>query len=119
MRERSKRAFTSQEYRRITDCPRCSKKHRPAEYYGKLPTTSQGIVPPTTDGHLECLLREFRQPNTHSEPINKPLVDEIMDFPDIIHRNNNYVENLHATGNNENINIIFIQQFYIPEQYPN
>ena len=35
-----------------------------------------------------------------------------MDFLDIIYRNNNYVENLHATGNNENNNIIFIQQFY-------
>ena len=40
-----------------------------------------------------------------------------MDFPDIIYRNNNYVENLHATGNNENKNMIFIQQFYIPKQY--
>ena len=39
-----------------------------------------------------------------------------MDFPDIIFRNNNYVENLHAMGNNENKNIIFIQQFYIPKQ---
>ena len=38
-----------------------------------------------------------------------------MDFPDIIYRDNNYVENLHATGNNENKNIIFIQQFYIPK----
>ena len=27
-----------------------------------------------------------------------------MDFPDIIYRNNNYVENLHAAGNNENKN---------------
>ena len=52
---------------------------------------------------------------THSEPINKPLVDEIMDLSDIIYRNNNYVENLHATGNNENKNINFIQQFYIPK----
>ena len=72
------------------------------EYYGKLPTTSQSIVPLTTGGHLECILWEFRQPNTHSEPIDNPLVDEIMNFLDIIYRNNNYVENLHATGNNEN-----------------
>ena len=36
-----------------------------------------------------------------------------MNFPDIIYRNNNYLENLHATDNNENKNIIFIQQFYI------
>ena len=62
-------------------------------------------------GHLECVLWEFRQPNTHSEPI----VDEIMDLPDIIYRNNNYVEIVHATGNNENNNIIFIQHFYIPK----
>ena len=34
-----------------------------------------------------------------------------MDFPFIIHRNNNYVENFHATGYNENKNIIFLQQF--------
>ena len=47
---------------------------------------------------------------------NKPLVDQIMYFPGIIYRNNNYVENLHATGNNENKNIIFIQQFYVPKQ---
>ena len=76
--------------------------HWPAEYYVKLPITSQGIVPLTTDGHLKCILWEYRQPNTHSEPINKQFVDEIMDFPDIIYRNNNYAENLHATGNNEN-----------------
>ena len=38
-----------------------------------------------------------------------------MDFPDIIYCNKNHVENLHATGNNENKNIIFIQQFYIPK----
>ena len=38
-------------------------------------------------------------------------------FPDIIYRNNNYVENVHVTGNNENKNIIFIQQFYIPKQH--
>ena len=78
-----------------------SKRHRPAEYEEKLPTTSQGIVPFTTGGHLECVLWEFRQPNTHSEPVNKPLVDEIMDFLDVIYRSNNYVENLYATGNNE------------------
>ena len=36
--------------------------------------------------------------NTHSEPINKPLVDEIMDFLDIIYQDNNYVKNLHATA---------------------
>ena len=42
-----------------------------------------------------------------------------MDFPDIIYRNNNYVENLHATGNNENKNIIFTQNFYIVKQTPN
>ena len=36
-----------------------------------------------------------------------------MDFPDIIYRKNNYVENLHDTGNNENKNIMFIQKFYI------
>ena len=53
--------------------------------------------------------------NTHSESINKLLLDEIMNFPDIC-RNNNYLENLHATGNNENKNIIVIQQFYIPKQ---
>ena len=35
-------------------------KHRPAEYYGKLPTTSQDIVPITTGGDLECILWEFR-----------------------------------------------------------
>ena len=68
------------------------------------------------EGHPECVLWEFRQPNIHSEPINKPLVDEIMDFRDIIYRDNNYVDNFHATGNNENKNIIFIQQFYIPKQ---
>ena len=39
-----------------------------------------------------------------------------MDFLDIIYRNNNYVENLHATDNNENKNIIFIHQFHIPKQ---
>ena len=38
-----------------------------------------------------------------------------MGFPDIIYRNNNYVENFHAAGNNENKNIIFIQQFYMPK----
>ena len=42
-----------------------------------------------------------------------------MDFPDIIYRNNNYVENLHAAGNNENKYMIFIQQFYIPKQICN
>ena len=52
-----------------------------------------------------------------SKSIKKPIVDEIMDFPDIIYRNNNYVENLDATGNNENKNIIFIQQFYLSKQY--
>ena len=67
------------------------------------------MVPFTTGGHLECELWEFRQPNTNSEPINKRLVD------DIFYRNDNYVENLHATGNNENKNIIFIQQFYTPK----
>ena len=67
-------------------------------------------------GHLECVSWEFRQPNTHSELINEPLADEIMDFPDIIYWNNNYVESLHDTGNNDNINIIFTQQFYIPKQ---
>ena len=41
-----------------------------------------------------------------------------MDFFDIIYRNNNYVENLHVTGNEENKNIIFIQQFCAPKQYP-
>jgi len=46
----------------------------------------------------------------------RTLVAEIMDLPDIIHRNNNYVENLHATGNNENRNIIFMQQFYKHKQ---
>ena len=50
--------------------------------------------------------------------INKPLVDEIIDFPDIIYQNNNYVENLHATGNNVNKNIIFVHQFYIPKHLP-
>ena len=39
-----------------------------------------------------------------------------MDFPDIIYRNNNYVENVNATGNNEYKNMIFIQQFYAPKQ---
>ena len=39
-----------------------------------------------------------------------------MDFSDIIYRNNNYMENLHAVGNNGNKNIIFLQQFYIPKQ---
>ena len=38
-----------------------------------------------------------------------------MDFSDIIYRNNNYVENLHTAGNNENKSIICIQQFYIPK----
>ena len=38
-----------------------------------------------------------------------------MDFSDIIYRNNNYVENLHATGNNANKNIIFIQ-FHTPKK---
>ena len=38
-----------------------------------------------------------------------------MDFRDINYRNNKYVDNLHATGNNENKNIIFIQQFSIPK----
>ena len=51
----------------------------------------------------------------HSEPINKSLVDEIMDFSNTIHRNNNYVEILHAMANKDNKNIIFIQQFYIPK----
>ena len=32
-----------------------------------------------------------------------------MNFPDIIFRNNNYVENLHGTANNEYKNLIFIQ----------
>ena len=40
-----------------------------------------------------------------------------MHFPDIIYRNNNYMENLHATDNNENKNIIFMQQCYIPKHY--
>ena len=62
------------------------------------------------------ILWEFRQPNTHSEPINKSLVDEIMNFPDIVYRKNKYVENLHATSNNENKNKIFRQQFYIPKR---
>ena len=61
-------------------------------------------------------IMEISATSTHSEPINKPLVDELMDFPDIIYRNYNYVENLHATSNNENKNIIFTQQFYIPKQ---
>ena len=65
---------------------------------------------------IECLLWEFRQRNTHSETINKLLIDEIMDFSDIIYRNNNYLENLYATGNNENKNMIFVQQLYIPKQ---
>ena len=56
-------------------------------------TTSQGIVRLTTGEHLQW---EFQQPNAHSEPINKPLADEITDVPDIIYRNNNYVERLHA-----------------------
>ena len=90
--------------------------HRSAEYYGKLATKSQDIVPLTTGGHLECVLWKFHQPNKHSEPINKPLVDEIMNIPDTIYRNNNNMENLHATGNNESKKIIFIQQFYIPKQ---
>ena len=113
MREHSKRTFASREYWKTTDWPQCSKKHRLAEYYGKLPTTSQNIVAFTTGGHVECVLWEFRQPNTHSEPINKPLVDEITDFTDFIYRHNNYVENLLVMGNNENKIIIFIQQFYI------
>ena len=69
-------------------------------------------------GHLQCVLWEFQQPNTHSEPI-EPLIDEIMDFRDIIYRSNNYVKNLHATGNNENKNTIFIHQFYICQQMAN
>ena len=73
-----------------------------SETFGKLPTTSRGKIPFTTGEYLECKLWKFRQPNTHSEPINKPLVNEIMDFPDIINRNNNYVENLHSMSNNEN-----------------
>ena len=115
MRERSKRAFASREYRKTIDSPQFREKHRPAEYYGELPIMSQGMVPITTGGHIECVLWESPQPNTHLKPINKPLVDEIMAFPDIIYRNNNYVENLHTTANNENKNIIFIQQFYIPK----
>ena len=47
--DRSKRAFASREYRRTTDC---SKKHRPAEYYGKLLTTSKSTVPLTTGGQI-------------------------------------------------------------------
>ena len=39
-----------------------------------------------------------------------------MNLPDIIYRNNNYVENLHTTGNIENKDTIFIQQFHIPKQ---
>ena len=97
-------------YRRTTDCTQCSKSTDLSN------TTSQGIVPLTMGGHLEYVLWEFRQPNTHSESINKRLVDEIMDLPGIIYRNSNYVENLHATCNNENKNIIFIQHFYIPIQ---
>ena len=42
-----------------------------------------------------------------------------MGFPGVIYRENNYVENLHATGNNENKNIIFLRQFYIPKQRVN
>ena len=53
----------------------------------------------------------------HSEPIKKTLVGKIMDLPDVIYLNNNYVDKLHATGNNENKNIIFIQQFYIPKHF--
>ena len=34
-----------------------------------------------------------------------------MDFPDIIYRDDNYVENLHAAGNNENKNIILRNNF--------
>ena len=41
-----------------------------------------------------------------------------MDFPDIIYRNNNYVENLHATDNNENKNIILYNTFtYLNNNY--
>ena len=40
-----------------------------------------------------------------------------MDIPDIIYRNNNYVENLHATGDDESKNIIFIQRLYIPKHF--
>ena len=43
-------------------------------------------------------------------------VNEIMGFSDIIYRNNNYVKNLHVTGDNENKIIICIQQFYTPKQ---
>ena len=39
-----------------------------------------------------------------------------MGFLNNIYRNNNYVEILHATGNNKNKNIIFVQQFYITKQ---
>ena len=43
-----------------------------------------------------------------------------MYFPDIIYRNNNYVENLHATGNNENKNIILFNNFtYLNSHFPN
>ena len=115
LRERSKRAFASREYRGTTDWTEYSKKQRLAEYYWNY-LLCHSAVPLTMDRHLECVSWEFRQPNTNFEPINEPLVDEIMDFVDIIYRNNNYVENLHATGNNENKNIIFIQQFYIPKQ---
>ena len=92
-------------------------QHQPAEYYGKLPTTSRGIDLLTRGEHLECILWKFRQAGTFSEPINKPLVDEIMDFTDIVYRNYNYVENVHVTGNNEYENMIFIQQFYTPKQW--
>ena len=61
-------------------------------------------------------LTSFGHPNTHFQPISKPIVDEILDFRDIIYRNNNYVENLHATSNNENKNIIFTQQFCVPKE---
>ena len=39
-----------------------------------------------------------------------------MDLLDIIYQNNNYVESLQATGNNEKKNMIFIQHFYILKQ---
>ena len=73
-----------------------------SETFGKLPATSCGKIPFTTGGYVECTFWKFRQPNTHSEPINKPFVDEIMNFPEIIYRNDNYMEILRSTGNNEN-----------------
>ena len=33
-----------------------------------------------------------------------------MNFPDIIYRNNNYMENVHGKGYNENKNMILIQK---------